>query len=630
MVSNDNISNRSLIVNILFSLEHYSAVYKLVRDNEIDLVHVHNFFPLLSPSVFKAAKDAGAKVVHTLHSYRISCISGMFYRPDHGICQICSQKKFPLAGVFYKCYRSSLLQSFFAQVAFSFYRCFGLYNSIDYFFVLTKFQKKILLDLGMFNSKLILKPNFTPYSAKLKTTVPKSNDYIFIGRLEHAKGIFLLLDTWLSLDESFVINVIGSGPEEKWFRTHYEKNNIIFWGSCSYQFTQDKLSNCKYLIQPSLWYETFGLTIIEAMRFGIPVIGLDIGTRRDFIQNKINGFLSDENSFKKSITLSSDYFDYERLSQNALKTAREFEETQVIDKQIEIYRSIIQLQQFDSEVLLNNNISTDLTNRSNIGQDTCFLSIITVCYNNLHGLERTAASILPLPKGFEWLIIDGCSTDGTRDFLVSLPVSNAIRFLVEPDKGIYDAMNKGILLSKGLYVNFMNSGDLFIRSSLESIVAEQNAIADIILYNCSSSDVYGKPVYTRQDPDNINEIKKWACLQHQSSLIKRSVFNKTGLYSLDFKYLADYEHSVKAYLNSSITISFQPQLKLANFIYGGVSTEYSNSKNIAFEYKKIQILYFGKYNKLLFITNMLKYQLGFKFKSSYVINLLRKIFLQKR
>lgn len=77
-VSNDNLSKLSLIFNIWFNKHYYKEIKKIVEENSIDLVHIHNFYPLLTPSVFKAAKDGGAKVNHTLHNYRLWCISGMF------------------------------------------------------------------------------------------------------------------------------------------------------------------------------------------------------------------------------------------------------------------------------------------------------------------------------------------------------------------------------------------------------------------------------------------------------------------------------------------------------------------------------------------------------------------------
>lgn len=338
-VSNDNISKFKLLFEIWDSRKHYENIKKIVKENNIDIVHVHNFFPLLTPSSFKGAKDGGAKVVHTLHNYRLWCISGILYRDGYGVCEKCVNNKFSLAGIFNKCYRKSLLQSVVAQMAFWFYKVTRVFENIDYFFVLTNFQKEKVKSLGIEENKIILKPN------SLNMTFDKKYDkknYIYVGRLEESKGIYELLKVWDTLDEdSFVITIIGGGVVEEELRRKYNKINIIFKSKCSREDTLINISKAKYLIQSSLWYETFGLTIIEAMSFGVPVIGFDIGTRKDFIEDGVNGFLSNGEDLKKVIEKSYEFLEYESMSKQAIETAKLYENEYVMDKQIKIYASIL-------------------------------------------------------------------------------------------------------------------------------------------------------------------------------------------------------------------------------------------------------------------------------------------------
>lgn len=259
-----------------------------------------------------------------------------------------------------------------------------------------------------------------------------------------------------------------------------------------------------------------------------------------------------------------------------------------------------------------------------------YLSIITITYNNCTGLQSTSKSILPLPIKCEWIIIDGDSGDGTKDFLESLPKQDNIKYISEKDSGIYDAMNKGIKLSQGKYLNFMNSGDSFNREVFLDIVSKEPQQADMILYDCNVIDENGKEGYTRQFPKSIDEIKNWACVQHQSTLISKVVFDKLGLYSMSYKYLSDYEHSVKAYLNNEISFSLNPTSKLAIFLLDGVSTNPKTTLAIANEYKSIQLKYFKKYNKKLYFSSYLKYAISFLPFNSLVLNMLRKIFFSKR
>lgn len=338
-VSNDDISKFRLLFEIWFSFKHYQNIKEIVQKNNIQIVHIHNFFPLLTPSVFKAARDGGAKVVHTLHNYRLWCISGILYRSGCGICEKCIKSRFSLAGIFNKCYRKSLLQSLVAQMAFWFYRATKVFDTIDYFFVLTNFQKEKAKSLGIDESRIIPKPNSLSMSF---ATQKEKQDYIYVGRLEESKGIYELLKVWKQLDERFFLSVIGGGEIEDELKKEFPYANIIFKGKCSREDTLKSISNSKYLIQPSLSYETFGLTIIEAMSFGVPVIGFDIGARGDFIKDGINGFLSDKNNFKSAIEKSFDYKEYDSLSENAIETAKLYENDYVLGKQIEIYKNILE------------------------------------------------------------------------------------------------------------------------------------------------------------------------------------------------------------------------------------------------------------------------------------------------
>ena len=185
-VSNDTINKAKLLLSIWFSRKHYNNVKKLVEENDIKIVHIHNFYPVLTPSIFKAAKKSGAKVVHTLHNYRLWCISGIFYRDGYGICELCTKNRFSLKGILNKCYRKSLLQSIIAQLSFWYYRLTKVFDNIDYYFVLTNFQKEKVKSLGIDVERIILKPNSfkIPFSAQDKT-----DQYIYVGRLEESKGI---------------------------------------------------------------------------------------------------------------------------------------------------------------------------------------------------------------------------------------------------------------------------------------------------------------------------------------------------------------------------------------------------------------------------------------------------------
>jgi glycosyltransferase involved in cell wall biosynthesis len=337
-VSNDNIKTWRLIYEIWFSRKHYKNVKDIIETEGVDILHVHNFFPLLTPSVFKAGKDCDVKVVHTLHNYRLWCVSGIFYRDGYGACELCTNSKFSFHGILNKCYRKSMIQSILAQASFWFYQWTNVFANIDYFFVLTKFQKEKVRQMGIENQRVILKPNSLDM---VHRRVENKKGYIYVGRLEESKGIYELLNTWSKLDDRYVLTVVGGGDIEAALRQQYSQKNIIFRGKRSREDTLEYISKSEYLIQPSLLYETFGLTIIEAMSLAVPVIGFDIGTRNNFIEDGVNGFLSGKNQLAEVVTKSFEYKYYDLLSANSLLTAGLYENSYIIKRQVDLYSQMI-------------------------------------------------------------------------------------------------------------------------------------------------------------------------------------------------------------------------------------------------------------------------------------------------
>jgi glycosyltransferase involved in cell wall biosynthesis len=232
-----------------------------------------------------------------------------------------------------------MIQSVLAQLSFWFYRYTRAFDSIDNFFVLTEFQREKVQALGLDDRKIMLKPNSLDMKFEM---LQEKTDYIYVGRLEESKGIYELLDAWSQLDGRFRLTIVGGGDIDAQLRQSYPQNNIFFRGKLSRGETLKAISKSKYLIQPSILYETFGLTIIEAMSYATPVIGFDIGTRGQFIQDGVNGFLSDDANLVEVIRNSFNHKDYVLLGKNAVETAKLYENNYVIAKQVELYKDVLQ------------------------------------------------------------------------------------------------------------------------------------------------------------------------------------------------------------------------------------------------------------------------------------------------
>jgi len=339
-VSNDDINLAELAKNMWGNSHHYQAIKSLVKKEHIDIVHVHNFFPLLTPSVFAGAKASGAKVVHTLHNFRWWCLAGTFYRESKGNCEDCVGKPLALPGIVHRCYRGSYVQSAASALAFAWYRLKAYQQFIDAYFCLSHFQQqKITPWLGA--AKLFYKPNSIMPANEL-LPLAKKRGYLFVGRLEAAKGIELLLETWQKLPPHFELTVIGKGIDEANLKARYGRSNITFLGQLPHEQTLTYIAKAKYLMHTSMAYETFGLTMVEALAHQTPVIGLNHGTRKEMIAHRKNGFLCESVALGEMILFSYDYQDYEQMALSAQISAQPFYVEPVMHQQMDHYQTLLQ------------------------------------------------------------------------------------------------------------------------------------------------------------------------------------------------------------------------------------------------------------------------------------------------
>ena len=200
------------------------------------------------------------------------------------------------------------------------------------------------------------------------------------------------------------------------------------------------------------------------------------------------------------------------------------------------------------------------------------LSIITINFNNKAGLQKTMDSVINQTfKDFEWIIIDGGSTDGSKE-LIEQYSKHITYWVSEPDKGIYNAMNKGIKVAKGEYLLFLNSGDYLKDNNIIERVIYTEFIADIV-YG-STVMVWDKNYHTIWDMPIENVTGKLffeGSLLHQASFIRRSLFEKFGVYDETYMIAADWKFFTKAIVFGNSTVQ---RLPFTTAVYGidGIST----------------------------------------------------------
>ena len=175
------------------------------------------------------------------------------------------------------------------------------------------------------------------------------------------------------------------------------------------------------------------------------------------------------------------------------------------------------------------------------------LSIITVNLNNRDGLQRTIDSVVSQTfKDFEWIVIDGGSTDGSKE-LIEQYADRFAYWVSEPDKGIYNAMNKGIKVAKGEYLLFLNSGDWIIDERVAQDFIETSISADIISGDvCLVYDENTMPIKKSPSPEDVGfDYFFHGGLCHQSTFINKKLFDRFGLYEEQFRIVSDWEFFMK-------------------------------------------------------------------------------------
>jgi glycosyltransferase involved in cell wall biosynthesis len=258
-----------------------------VRERAVEVVHVHNVFPTLSPAVLRAAHEAGAAVVMTLHNYRLMCLPATFLR-DGRICEDCLGGT-TLPGVRHACYRGSRGASAILAASLELHRAAGSFDAVTRFLAVGEFVKVKHVEAGIDPARILVKPNFVP--AQQRRSGP-GDRFLFMGRLAPEKGLDKVLRAWDRAPAAAGLDVVGSGPDERALRDSASSDGRIrFLGEVAPDRVPELLAGARALLVPSRWYEAAPRTIVEACASGVPVIASDIGALPDSVEPGVSGLL---------------------------------------------------------------------------------------------------------------------------------------------------------------------------------------------------------------------------------------------------------------------------------------------------------------------------------------------------
>jgi len=289
--SNEDIDKSLAIqsgLRAIWSRSDYKNIRCLVRKHKPQIVHVQNFFPRISPSVYYAAKAEKVPVIQNLNNYRLLCLNSYFSR-NNSVCEKCLPQTFPISGVVHGCYRNNHLASSAVAAMITFHRTIRTWERmVDAYIALTDFSKNKYIQGGLPEEKIMIKPNFVYPDPGHE--VKKQDFVLFVGRLSEEKGIQMLISTWRSMESSLALKIIGDGPLQSLVQSAAEEiDTVEYLGRQSVENTCRVMGAARALVFPSNWFEGQPRVIIEAFAKGTPVIATNIGSMQNLIQHQKTG-----------------------------------------------------------------------------------------------------------------------------------------------------------------------------------------------------------------------------------------------------------------------------------------------------------------------------------------------------
>jgi glycosyltransferase involved in cell wall biosynthesis len=289
--SNDRVGTLGVMntaARTLWSRESYARIDRLLEETQFDVMHVQNFFPLLSPSVYYAARKHKVPVVQSLRNFRLVCPQGMLYR-DGRICTDCVGHQIAWPGIQHACYRGSRLGTSVVAAMSSVHHVAGTWrDAVALYVTPSKFTTAIFVKAGWDPERLETIPNFVHPDPGLGSG--QGGFALFVGRLAPAKGVDTMLKAWHGMDRP--LRIVGDGELRPVVERAAAANPAItYLGPMPLHETSQIMGEASFIIVPTVGIETFGRVAAEALAKGTPAVVSDAGGLPDIVNDNQTGFV---------------------------------------------------------------------------------------------------------------------------------------------------------------------------------------------------------------------------------------------------------------------------------------------------------------------------------------------------
>lgn len=262
-------------------------VLDVIRRLRPAIVHVHNTFMMISPSIYSACRQAGVPVVQTLHNFRFLCPAASFFRNGE-VCEECLQSLWH--SVAHGCYRGSRPATATAALMLAVHRRERTWDAISSFIALSRFAQQKFVSAGFPETRVHVKPNFVSPDPGKKDD--EGDCVVYVGRLSAEKGVETLIEACRYTQSSVPLEIIGDGPLGSKLRRAVLENRLSqvnFRGRLSRMETQELMKRARCVILPSKCYENFPMAAAEAFACGVPVLCSRLGAMQEIVEDRATG-----------------------------------------------------------------------------------------------------------------------------------------------------------------------------------------------------------------------------------------------------------------------------------------------------------------------------------------------------
>ncbi len=350
-----------MAVDCVWSRRWYREFRDLLEKRRPDVVHVHNFFPRFSPSIFYACRDQRVPIVQTLHNYRLLCAGAELYR-EGKVCEECLDHGV-LRGVRHGCYQGSKLGTAVLTVMVDVHRRARTWSDlVNCYVALTEFSRSKLIAGGLPAERIRVKPNFVLPDPGAKRTLGEYG--LFVGRLAKSKGIETLLNA-AQAASAVPLQIVGDGPCRELIEGRKqagELSSLTYRGRLPRNETLAAMKSARFLVFPSEWYEGFPVTIAEAFACALPVIGSRLGAMQEIIADGVTGLHFDAGDAEDLRRKMQWAWEHPAEMQEMGKRARlEFEKKYTAERNIAMLEEIYEFAMASSGKRLSEPASEDVT-----------------------------------------------------------------------------------------------------------------------------------------------------------------------------------------------------------------------------------------------------------------------------